>query len=96
LPQQDLEKLEKEEINILRRLYKFPEIVIKAGKTYFPNLICNYLYLLAQEYNLFYQKCPILKADKKKKLFRLALTKSVGIVLKNGLYLLGIKTVDKM
>lgn len=96
LPEADLEKLEKQEINILRRLYKFPEIVIKSGKTYFPNLICNYLYLLAQEYNFFYQKCPILKADKKKKLFRLALTKSVGIVLKNGLYLLGIKTVDKM
>ncbi len=61
-----------------------------------PNFIANYLYDLAQKYNLFYQKHKILEADDDIKNFRLLLTKTTGQVLKNGLYLLGIKTVEKM
>ncbi len=86
----------KEEVNILRILYQFPEIVEQAAKQFSPNLIANYLYNLASTYNLFYQKHPILTAEEKTKQFRLMLTKSVGKVIKEGLYLLGIKTVEKM
>ncbi len=86
----------KEEVDILRILYQFPEIVEQAAKQFSPNLIANYLYNLTSTYNLFYQKHPILTAEEKTKQFRLMLTKSVGKIIKEGLYLLGIKTVNKM
>ena len=88
--------IEVEEKNLLRALNNFPEIVYEAAKSFSPNLIANFLYDLAQKYNLFYQKHKILESDKNTRNFRLLLTKAAGHVLKNGLYLLGIKTVEKM
>jgi len=86
-----------EELNLLRTLYKFPEVVQEAGENYAPNLICNFLYDLAQKYNLFYNKHSILKAkNQKSKDFRLALTAAVSQILKNGLNLLGISTPERM
>ena len=80
----------------MRMLEKYPSIVESAAVNMAPNLLCNYLFTLAQQYNLFYQKHPILKADQDTKNFRLALTTAVAQVIKNGLYLLGIQTVEKM
>lgn len=88
--------LKKEEVELLRLLSRFSEIIEEAGKKYSPSVVANYLFNLAQKYNLFYQKYPILKAKDDKKIFRLLLTKAVGQIIKNGLYLLGIKTVKKM
>ena len=81
---------------MLRKLYQFPEIVLKAAESYSPNFIATYLYELASQYNLFYQKNPILKADPETKELRLMLTKATANVIKKGLELLGIKTVEKM
>ena len=88
--------LNTEESDVLRTLYHFPEIVGKAAANFAPNLIANYLYDLAQKFNFFYQKQPILKAKGKTRNLRLTLTRATANVLKNGLYLLGINTVDKM
>jgi len=89
--------LEPEELAILRTLYRFPEIVQEAGENFAPNLLCNFLYDLAQKYNLFYNKHSILKAAKPELVeFRLALTVAVGQVLKNGLTLLGIQSPERM
>ncbi len=84
-------KLNTEELMILRTIYKFPEVVREAGKKYAPNLIANYLFDLAQKFNLFYNKHRIIGND-----FRLALTTAVAQVLQNGLDLLGIQTPEKM
>lgn len=86
-----------EELNILRWIYRFPEVVGEAAEKYAPNLICNFLYELAQRYNTFYNKCSILNAQSSgERQFRLVLTKSVGEVLKKGLNLLGIDTPERM
>ncbi len=85
-----------EEINLLRKLYQFPEVVLKSAKYLAPNFIATYLYELASQYNLFYQKNPILKADKNLKTLRLLITIATGNTIKKGLELLGIKTVEKM
>jgi arginyl-tRNA synthetase len=45
---------------------------------------------------LFYQKNPILKAEADQKYIRLTITKAVGSIIKHGLDLLGIQTVQKM
>lgn len=86
--------LEDEERYILRYLEYFNYYTIKAAQNYQPNEITNYLLDLAKAFNLFYQKYPILKSEKE--VFRLALVKKVGDVLKQGLGLLGIETVEKM
>ena len=89
--------LEKEEKNILRVIYKFPEIIQESADKFSPNLICNFAFDLAQKYNLFYNLHPIIKAKTpQKKEFRIALTFATGQILKNCLNLLGISAPNKM
>ena len=83
------------ELPILRWLYRFPEVVKEAAKNYSPNLLCNYLFELAQRFNSFYSAAPILKAEENKEL-RLALTSATAQVLKNGLTILGIETPERL
>jgi len=90
------ERLEAAEKAILRKIYLFPEVVYDAAQRLSPNIICNYLYDLAQKYNLFYNEYPILRAEKKIKIFRVKLTLAVNQLLENGLFLLGIKAPEKM
>ncbi len=85
-----------EETLLLRLIHQFPETVESAAKSFAPNYIATYLFELAQQFNLFYQKHPVLKADEETKNFRLLLTTAIGQVLKKGLDLLGIKSVEKM
>jgi len=87
-------RINDEEMTVLRSLIRFPEVVETAGKSYSPNLLCNYIYDLAQKYNGFYNKHKIIGSDNED--FRLALTFGVGQVLKNGLKLLGISTPERM
>ncbi|GAB4218914.1 MAG: arginine--tRNA ligase [Candidatus Microgenomates bacterium] len=85
-----------DEINLIRKLYQFKDIVLKTGQELSPNYIATYLYELASQYNLFYQKNPILKSDAQTKNLRLLITKATANTIKKGLELLGIKTVEKM
>ncbi len=90
-------KLNNEELALLRTIYQFPEVIQEAGENYAPNLVCNFLYDLAQKYNFFYNKHSILKAKNQKlRGFRLALTAAVSQVLENGLNLLGITAPERM
>ena len=79
----------------MRWLYRFPEVVKEAAKNYSPNLLCNYLFELAQRFNSFYAAVPIIKAEENKEL-RLALTSATAQVLKNGLTILGIETPERL
>lgn len=54
------QKLEPEEMAVLRWLYRFPEVVEVAAKQYAPNLVCSYLFELAKRYNNLYNNVPIL------------------------------------
>jgi len=85
-----------EEVAILRTIYKFPELVEEAAENFSPNLVCAYLFDLAQKYNLMYNKLPILKSTKKVREARLALTAATAQVIKNGLTILGIEAIERM
>ena len=87
--------LEKEERLILQKIEYFQEFVEEAAKNLAPQQIAGYLLDLASLFNLFYQKHPIIKSDDKQE-FRLALTCAVAVVLKQGLYLLGIEAPERM
>ena len=88
--------LNDEELHILRKLREFPLVIQESGSTYSPHLIAIYIYELTQKFNLFYDKHPILKADKINKDFRLQLALAVGKVIKEGLSILGISVLDKV
>jgi arginyl-tRNA synthetase len=90
LLREDIEK------NIMRQLIKFPEVVENSAKENAPHLIALYIYELASLYNNFYSSTPILKSEKNIAKARIYLSKSVMIVIKNGLNLLGIDTLKKM
>lgn len=94
-------KLENEELLVLRTLSRYSEIISMSAKMYSPNILCNYLYDLAQKYNTFYNKHRIINEDSNTKdveteTFRVQLTRATGQVLKNGLKLLGIQAPEKM
>lgn len=86
--------LDSEELSILRSLAKFRDVIETSAKLYSPNLLCNYLYDLAQKYNSFYNKDKIIGGENER--FRLALTSGTARVLKNGLKILGINTPERM
>ncbi len=56
----DISNLNKEELSLLRSFIHFPEVVETAAENYAPNLLCNYLFDLAQKFNTFYQKHKII------------------------------------
>ncbi len=85
------DKMNPEERAIARRISQFPDVVAEAAGHFTPNTLCTYLFHLAQEFNLFYAKHPILGQP-----LRLALTAVTAQVMKNGLYLLGIPVVERM
>ncbi|MDO8269635.1 MAG: arginine--tRNA ligase [Candidatus Levybacteria bacterium] len=89
-----IQSLESEEKDLLRFLSQYPYHLEIAAKEFAPNLLCNYLFELSQKFNLFYQKCKIIGSDNEE--FRLHLTLATGIVIQNGLQILGIETVEKM
>jgi arginyl-tRNA synthetase len=90
----DIENLNPEELSLLRTVAQFGEVVENAAIAYSPNVLCNYLFDLAQKFNFFYQKYKIIGSDREN--FRLALTLGVGQVIKNGLNLLGISAPEHM
>jgi arginyl-tRNA synthetase len=82
---------------VLRHLYQFSAVVEIAALSYSPHMVVEYLFILAQEFNLFYQKYRILNTkSKEEKTFRILLTQAVGIIIKQGLYLLGIAAPERM
>lgn len=78
-------------------LLNFPNIVVKASETYRPNLIADYLFETAKTFNTFYNSKSIMKEQNEAVMnSRIVLTSKTARILKTGLDLLGMKTVDRM
>lgn len=86
-----LSTMNPEEHALSRLIHFFPEVVCAAATDLSPNVLCTYLFTLAQTFNVFYQKHTIVGQPE-----RVALTAATAQVLHNGLYLLGISTVERM
>ena len=84
------------EWNLLKKLLKLDEIIISIEKDLLPNRLCTYLFELCQIYNRFYDKLPILKAEKEQMIARLKLCELTEKTLKLSLGLLGIETLERM
>lgn len=84
------------ELELVKLLAKFPEIVIESAENFDPSCLANYLYDLAKSFSLFYEKLPVIKAPEEIKKARLLLIYDVKIVLAAGLELLGIEAPENM
>ena len=85
-----------EEIALANHLLNFGLTLEAVAEEYRPNFLCNYLYELAGKFTSFYENCPVLKADDATRASRLALCDLTARVLKQGLGVLGIETVEQM
>ena len=85
-----------EEFALVKALGNFKDVVAKAAEKYEPSLITRHLTEIAKNFNKFYNACQINVEDGKIKEERLALSYATSIVIKTGLGLLGIKTVEQM
>jgi len=91
------EKLLPKERYLLRLSAAFPGIIMEAGNSLSPALICNYVYDLAKEFNQYYQEIPILRSDDEPTIvFRVALSSFVGQIIAKAMYLLGIEVPERM
>ncbi len=86
-----------EEVPLLENmLYKFPEAVARAYGELEPHHIATYLTELASAFNSFYGNTMIINKEDPHTPYRLALVSAFNTTMQNGLYLLGIKTPEKM
>ncbi|RMH72218.1 MAG: arginine--tRNA ligase [Gemmatimonadetes bacterium] len=85
------------EIELVRKLFDFPEEVRIAAETYNPSRITTYLFELAKAYSQFYHACPVLNAENDALTqVRMVLCKATAVTLKRGLKLLGIDAPERM
>ena len=87
------EPLEKQ---LALELLKFEDVLNSTAESSHPHYLAAYLYQVATLFSRFYEACPILKAEGDARNTRLQLAKLTADVLKQGLALLGIETLDVM
>lgn len=85
-----------EELNLIMVFDNFEDTVYTSASTLSPHLITNYVYELAQKFSQFYNSSPVLKADEKTKIKRLAIIQAYSNIVKKCMYLLGIEVIEKM
>ena len=85
-----------EELALARHLLNFGLVLEAVAEDYRPNFLCNYLYDLAGRFTAFYENCPVLKSEAEQRASRLLLCDLTARVLKQGLDVLGIQTLEQM
>ena len=85
-----------EELALARHLLNFGLVLEAVADDYRPNFLCNYLYELAGRFTGFYENCPVLKSEAEQRASRLVLCDLTARVLKQGLDVLGIETLEQM
>jgi arginyl-tRNA synthetase len=84
-----------ENLGVVKHIARFPVIVEKACNEHDPSLLARLLVDIAKEYNSYYHSVKVIDHSEKQ-VSRLQFSFVVGVVLKEGLRLLGIKTPTSM
>lgn len=86
-----------EKVELLEKLLiRFPEIIERARLEYAPHHIVTYLVNLASEFNSYYANNQIVSTTDELSPYRVSLAKVFAQVMKNGLWVLGIKVPERM
>lgn len=83
------------EESLIRNLLFFPEIVKRSQENLSVHYIAQYLLEISSDFNSWYGKEIIIDGSSKEE-YKLAIVKAVGVVLKNGLEILGIDVVNNI
>ncbi len=85
------------EINLIKQTLNFKEILLKSLEDLSPNIFTSYLLVLTDLLNKYYETIPILKENNQKiRNARLALINQINKILKLGLNILGIETLNEI
>jgi len=85
------------EVDLLKHIASFPDVVADSALTRSPNKICNFIQKLATYFHSFYGACKINDPSNPELTNeRLALADATRITLKNALYLLGVSAPETM
>lgn len=85
------------ELELLKKIGEFPELVKSAGLNISPHLLCRYIYELSDIFNRFYGEFKIHNEENEVvKEGRLRLTHIATDIIKRGMNILGINTVEQM
>jgi arginyl-tRNA synthetase len=90
----EFEYLEDLEVRLLKKIDSFEDVIGKAYEDLAPNLIANYCFELAKDFNEFYHACPVIGNSKEG--LRLEIVEAFRAVLGRGLGLLGIEAIEEM
>jgi len=82
------------EIALALHLRRFGEILELTARDLLPNRLSDYLYELAEKFNAFYRDCRVEGTSQEGS--RLVLCHAAARILKQGLEILGLQTVDRM
>ena len=82
------------EIALGVHIRRFGEVLELVARDLLPNRLTDYLYELAEKFNAFFRDCRVEGAPEEKP--RLVLCELTARILKQGLEILGLKTVDRM
>jgi arginyl-tRNA synthetase len=78
------------------QIVQFGEVLHTVLEDQRPNLLCLYLYELADRFHKFYEACTVLKSEGEVRLSRLTLAGVTAEILREGLSLLGIGVPERM
>ena len=94
----DMQTLDKEiELELMRKIIEFPDEVLHSGKDLSTSNLAGYLYKLAVLANRLYETTPVLKEENElRRNALLILVVTAAMVLKKGLGLLGILTLEEI
>jgi arginyl-tRNA synthetase len=92
-----LEELQHEsELELLRKIEEFPEVVEVAARLRAPHRLTKYAEELAALFHAFYRDCRVVSDDASLTQARLHLSRAAQITLANALRLLGVSAPDSM
>ncbi|MDX9970410.1 MAG: arginine--tRNA ligase [Candidatus Gracilibacteria bacterium] len=82
---------------VLRLIPLYKEKLLESCEDFRPNILCNYLYELAKNYNSLYNAVPMLtNEDENERKLLIEISEAVSQIIKNGLNLLGIFVAEEM
>ncbi len=88
--------LNDKEIDLIKAIYFYPQVIVNAAKEMNPSIIANFVYELAKDFNSFYHDYPVLKAPEPVRNLRLLLADQTAKVIQHALNLLGIQAPERM
>jgi arginyl-tRNA synthetase len=84
------------ELDLAKHLLRFPETLQAVADDDKPNWLTGYLYDLTGKFSTFYENCPVIQSAEPTRSSRLRLCQLTAAVIKQGLNLLGIETIEAM